>query len=316
MRKQPPQKWGREALVGLPNDKQYLVGVSGGRDSVALLHWLLERGYRRLIICHFEHGLRGRTSKADANFVRRLALRHGLNFELDTGEVRTLARKRRQSLETVAREERLKFFQRVARRRRCSTLVVAHHADDQVETFLLNLFRGAGGRGLGAMRPRSSIGSLVIVRPFLGVWRTEIDSYVQTHNLQFREDTSNAALTARRNRIRHKVVPWLEKQFDRNIRSTIWRAATILCEEEEFLASLMPVGLTANEKMPVEALRGLNPSLQRRLILAWLRHHRLSELGFDVVEQARGLLLFDAPARINLANGLYLRRRGGQLFLE
>ncbi len=316
MRRQSPQTWGRESLACLPNNHRFLIGVSAGRDSVALLHWLLDRGYRRLVVCHFEHGLRGRASKADAHFVRRLALHHGLSFELGAGEIRPLAKKRKQSLETVAREERLKFFTRVARRRRCSAIFLAHQADDQVETFLLNLFRGAGGRGLGAMRPQSTIGSLTVLRPFLGVWRAEIDAYIQKYSLKFREDASNAELTARRNRVRHKIIPWLEKQFGRSLRGTIWRAATILAEEEDFLASLMPTGLTTNEKMPVEELRKLTPSLQRRAILAWLRNHGVSEAGFEVIEQARGLLAFDEPARMNLARDRHLRRRGGQMFLE
>jgi tRNA(Ile)-lysidine synthase len=303
-------------LADLPNDRRFLIGVSAGRDSVALLHWLLERGYRRLVVCHFEHGLRGRASKADALFVRRLALQCDLTFELGAGEIRALATKRKQSLETVAREERLKFFARVARRRRCSAIFLAHQADDQVETFLLNLFRGAGGRGLGAMRPRSMIGSLTVVRPFLGVWRKEIDAYVQKHNLKFREDASNVELAARRNRVRHKIIPWLEKQFGRGLRSTIWRAATILAEEEDFLASLTPIDLTTNEKIPVEELRGMTLSLQRRTILAWLRHQSVSEVGFEVIEQVRGLLARDEPARMNLARDRHLRRRGGQMFLE
>ena len=316
MRRQSPQTWGRESLADLPNDRRFLIGVSAGRDSVALLHWLLERGYRRLVVCHFEHGLRGRASKADAHFVRRLALQYDLTFELGAGEIRALATKKKQSLETVAREERLKFFARVARRRRCSAIFLAHQADDQVETFLLNLFRGAGGRGLGAMRPRSMIGSLTVVRPFLGVWRTEIDAYVHTNNLKFREDASNAELAARRNRVRHKIIPWLEKQFGRGLRRTIWRAATILAEEENFLASLTPNDLTTNEKIPVEELRGMTLSLQRRTILAWLRHQSVSEVGFEVIEQVRGLLARDEPARMNLAQDRHLRRRGGQMFLE
>ncbi|HEY2714121.1 MAG TPA: tRNA lysidine(34) synthetase TilS [Chthoniobacterales bacterium] len=316
MRKHSPQTWGRESLAGLPNNHLFLIGVSAGRDSVALLHWLLELGYRQLVVCHFEHGLRGRASKADAHFVRRLALHYGLKFELGTGQVRPLAKKRKQSLETVAREQRLKFFARVARRRRSSAIFLAHQADDQVETFLLNLFRGAGGRGLGAMRPRSTIGSLTVLRPFLGVWRAEIDAYVQKYNLEFREDASNAELAARRNRIRHKIIPWLEKQFGRSLRSTIWRAATILAEEEDFLATLTPTNLMTNEKIPVEELRKLTPSLQRRAILAWLRHKGVSEVSFEVIEQARGLLAFDEPARMNLARDRHLRRRGGQMFLE
>jgi tRNA(Ile)-lysidine synthase len=307
--------WGRE-LRDFPNDKRYLIGVSGGRDSAALLHWLVSAGYERLTVCHFEHGLRGRAGKADARFVDRLARKYGLQFELGSADVAALAARRKQSIEATGREERLAFFQKVARRRRCPTILLAHQADDQVETFLLNLFRGAGGRGLGAMRPRSTYGSLEIVRPLLGVWRREIDRYCEEHRLKFREDATNVATDARRNRLRHKIIPFLEKEFGREIRATIWRTATILAEEEDFLQSQEPVGLTTSETLAVADVRALAPALQRRVIRGWLREHGVAEVGFEVIEAARGLLLRPAPAKINLARGRHLRRRAGKLFVE
>jgi tRNA(Ile)-lysidine synthase len=316
MKRRKPGEWGSECLAALPNDRRYLVGVSGGRDSVVLLHWLLAQGYGKLIVCHFEHGLRGRAGKADGRFVERLAEKHGLKFELASADVAALAVRAKQSIETAARHERLAFFRRIARRRRCLTIFLAHHADDQVETFLLNLFRGAGGRGLGAIRARATFGSLEIVRPLLGVWRSEIDHYLQEHRLKFREDATNAQLKARRNRMRHKIIPWLEKQLGRNIRATIWRAATVLAEEEDFLETLIPVGLTKSEELNVAQLRPLPSALQRRVIRQWLTQRGVPDLGFAVVEEVRGLLAGGAPARINLARGGHARRRAGKIFLE
>ena len=316
MKPPSPAEWGRELLKDLPDDRRYLIGLSGGRDSVVLLHWLLGRGYRRLIACHFEHGLRARAGKSDARFVARLAQKHGLQFELGAADVAALARARKQSIETTARQERLAFFERVGRRRRCLTLFLAHQADDQVETFLLNLFRGAGGRGLGAMRPRSTHGSLAIVRPLLAVWRAEIDNYVAQHRLQFREDATNEELQARRNRVRHRIIPWLEKEFGRKIRSTIWRAAAILAEEEDLLESMTPSRLTKSEELPLKALRQLAPALQRRVVRQWLAQHDVSDLGFAAIEKVRGLLAGGAPARVNLSRDRHARRRSGQIFLE
>src|SRR5205809_7160399 len=117
--KQSLGDWSAAKLAGLPNDRRYLIGVSGGRDSVALLHWLLAQGYRKLIVCHFEHGLRGRAGKSDARFVERLAARHDLSFELGCADIAALAARRKRSIETVARQERLAFFQKMATRRRC-----------------------------------------------------------------------------------------------------------------------------------------------------------------------------------------------------
>ena len=242
--------------------------------------------------------------------------KHGLKFELGSADVAALAKRRKQSIETAARQERFAFFERVGRRRRCETIFLAHQADDQVETFLLNLFRGAGGRGLGAMRPRSNYGSLEIVRPLLGVWRSEIDHYLKEHRLKFREDATNEEVHARRNRMRHKIIPWLEKQFGRNIRATIWRAATVLGEEEDFLETLTPACLTKSEELKVAQLHELPPALQRRIIRQWLTQHGVPDLGFAVVEEVRGLVAGGAPAKVNLPRAGHARRRAGNIFLE
>lgn len=306
-----------EWRAAFPNDQRYLVGVSGGRDSVALLHWLLAQGYRRLIVCHFEHGLRGRAGKADARFVERLAEKHGLLFELGAADIGKIAREKKQSIETAARNERLAFFTKIGRRRRCLTIFLAHHADDQVETLLFNLFRGAGGRGLGAMRRRSNIGSLKIVRPLLGVWRSEIDLYVKEHRLKFREDATNQDVGARRNRLRHEIIPWLEKQFGRNLRASLWRAASILGEEEALLGALVPNETAKGLTLEVEVLRASPLALQRRTILSWLRARGLREIGFEAVEKVRGLLAVNGQiAKVNLPGNRHARRRSGQIFLE
>src|SRR5438477_12239009 len=143
------------------------------------------------------------------------------------------------SIETAARETRYKFFAKIAKQRRCHTIFLAHHADDLVETFLINLFRGAGSAGLAAMREISTRRidgiDLTIVRPFLCVWRKEIDDYVGEHRLKFREDATNKNLTPLRNRIRHRIIPYLEKTLGRNIRQNIWRTAIIAAEEENWI---------------------------------------------------------------------------------
>jgi len=305
-----------DTLADLPRARRYLVAVSGGRDSVALLHWLLAQGFRKLIVCHFEHGLRGRAGRGDARFVERLAQKHALPSESGGGDIRVLARERRQSIETAARQERLAFFAQVAKRRRCPTIFLAHHADDQVETFLLNLFRGAAGRGLGAMRVRAKHGSLTLVRPLLGVWRAEIDEYVAQHRLKFREDATNQELTARRNLMRHRIIPWLEKQLGRNIRATIWRAASVLADEEDLLEALTPASLTKRKTLGTASLRALPSALQRRVVRRWLMQQAVADVGFEDVEEVRRLLGGGAPAQINLAKGRHARRHAGKIFLE
>lgn len=306
----------RNALSGVTVSNRYLIGVSGGRDSVSLLHWLVSLGYQRLIVCHLDHRLRGRAGKTDALFVQRLARKWDLDFEGGSAEVERLALERRQSIETTGREERLAFFEWVGKRRRCQTLFLAHQADDQVETFLLRLLRGAGSRGLSAMRPTSRYRSLTIIRPLLGVWRSQIDDYVRQHRLKFREDATNLDSHPRRNRMRNVIIPFLEKQLDRDLRSTIWRTATILAEEDDFLEQLIPFGLTKSEMLPVKELRQLAPALQRRAVREWLGAHDVSEVSFSVIEAVRQMLLSDVPAKINLAGNRHVRRRAGKIFLE
>src|SRR5437016_5358967 len=109
MKTRARQDFKTNSLAHLPNDRCYLVGVSGGRDSVALLHWLSAHGYRNLVVCHFEHGLRGRAGKADALFVRRLTQKSGLEFETGHANIRALAKESKQSIETMARAQRLAF---------------------------------------------------------------------------------------------------------------------------------------------------------------------------------------------------------------
>ena len=298
---------------------RYLIGVSGGCDSVALLHWLTNLDYKKLIVCHLNHQLRGRSSDADARFVEKLAKKYQVDFELGAANVPVLAKKKKMSIETAAREARYSFFAKAAKRHRCRMIFLAHHADDLVETFLLNLIRGAGFTGLVAIRESSTRRiddvELTIVRPFLPVWRKEIDSYVRKHRLRFREDASNKNLDPLRNRLRHRVIPFLEKVLSRNIRPTIWRAAAIAVEEESWIDGQLPDSSAAELSVP--QLRALPVALQRRTILKWLRAKDISEVGFDVIERVRSLVDRDAAiAKVNLPRDRHARRRAGKIFIE
>ncbi len=305
-------------INNLPTKRRYLIGFSGGRDSVALLHLLVARGFRKLLICHLDHQLRGRSSRADATSVGKLAAKLGLEAEIGSADVRALAKKSKLSIET-ARVARFAFFVSTARKRKCRTIFLAHHADDLVETALLNLFRGAGPGGIAAMRGAAvhCIGktSLRIIRPLLETWREEIDSYIKEHALKFREDKTNATPSSTRNKIRHRLLPVIKQEFGRDVRKTIWRAAQIWAEEETLLDSLLP------EKIPdvfsVAALRKLPIALQRRMILRWLRQQSTANVNFANVEEIRALLAPEAKiAKVNLARNRHARRRAGKIFIE
>src|SRR5436309_11127590 len=278
-------------MRNFPPDARYLIGVSGGRDSIALLHWLVNLGYKKLIVCHLNHQLRGQSSDADARFAEKLAKKYNVDFELGAANVRALARKKKMSLETAAREARYSFFSRATKRRRCHKIFLAHHADDLVETFLLNLIRGAGLAGLGGMRDVSSRQidgvDLTILRPLISIWRSDIDKYVRECHLRFREDATNKNLAPTRNRIRNRIIPYLEKILGRNIRHNIWRTAIIAAEEEKLLDN--QVLDSTNVDLSVPKLRALPIALQRRSILKWLRAQYISAVGFDVIERVSSI---------------------------
>ena len=319
--KQVDPNWSGRILDEFPIDSPYLIGVSGGRDSVALLHWLLSRGYQKLVVGHLDHKLRGKTSRSDAAFVRRLAKRSKLVAEIASADVKALAARSKQSLETAGRTARYEFFARVARRRRCRTLFLAHHADDLVETFLLNLLRGAGPVGFGSMRQvacrKVSGVELEIVRPLLGVWREEINAYVKMHRLEFRDDATNETLEPIRNRMRHRIIPYIEKQLGRKVRRALWRAAVIAADETEWLATLIDSEKPQGKEIAVQKLRGQPRAWQRRIIQQWLQSRQVPDLDFETIERVRALLdPKPKSAKTNLPRDLHARRRAGKIFLE
>ena len=309
----------RKLLRDFPPSRRYLIGVSGGRDSVALLHALVDLGYKNLIVCHLNHHLRGRASTADARFVEKLAAKYDVDLALGSANVRALAARKKISIETAGREARYKFFAKVAKQKKCCAIFLGHHADDLVETFLINLFRGAGTAGLAAMREismrRIDDVDLAMVRPLLGVWRRDIDHYVRQHRLKFREDASNQDLAPLRNRVRRRVIPYLEKNLARNIRQSLWRAAAIAAEEENWMEKQLRDGTDVD--LSVEKLRRLPVALQRRQILKWLRAKDITRVGFDLVDSVRALVDHGAGvARINLPQDRHVRRRAGKIFID
>ena len=310
-----------EVLSRFPPTRRYLIGVSGGRDSVALLHGLTSFGYERLIICHLDHQLRGRASAADAKFVKSLATKRKFECEMAQTDVAALARRTKTSIETAGRNARYEFFARIARRRCCSAIFLGHHADDLVETFLLNLFRGAGPVGLGGIRPvatrRVKGKQLTIVRPLLGTTRNEIDAYLKTHRLKYRDDATNETLAPLRNRIRRRILPYIEKQLGRKVGRALLRAAMISADEAEWAEAHVDDRSTRSRELPVKDLRAQPRAMQRRTIQRWLGARGVTDLDFETIERVRSLLDHNAEvAKVNLPRDRHARRRAGKIFIE
>ncbi len=216
---------------------------------------------------------------------------------------------------------RYQFFARVARRRRCRTIFVGHHANDLVETFLINLFRGSGPTGFVGIRQvgRQKVGDveLEVVRPLLGVWRTEIDAYVKSHRLDFRDDETNETFGPLRNRMRRRIIPYIEKQFGRKVRASIWRAAAIAADEADWLSGLLDSKKTTGRELEVKELREQPRALQRRTIHLWLQSRDVADLNFETIDAcARSSIPTPGKPRRILPNDRHARRRAGKLFIE
>lgn len=293
-----------------------LAGVSGGRDSVVLLHLLAGAGFTSGTVCHLNHGLRGKNSDQDARFVKRVAKFHKMRFICEKIDLTCLPG---ESLEAVARRERQAFFARCARETGAEELFLGHHADDQAETFLWNLLRGSGRDGLTAMQPVSemSIDGLVLRlrRPLLHIWREEIDAYVQAKGLKFREDASNRSKIFTRNKLRREIIPWLEKKLARNIREPLWRAAEIVRAENEWL-QVLTGEFPSPDPLLIWEFTGQPLAWQRRRVLAWLTANGVPRCGFSEISAVLSLLeVQDGPPRVNLPGDLQARRRAGKIYL-
>jgi tRNA(Ile)-lysidine synthase len=216
-------------------ERRVLVALSGGADSVALLHLIREIAadgdFELAGAAHLNHLLRGAASDEDEAFCRGLAARLSLPLVVERIDVAALAREQKRSIEDAARTARYAFLERAADQLNGDLIAVAHTRDDQAETFLLRLLRGAGTRGLGGIRPR--IGR--VIRPLLDESRADLRAYLDARGESFREDASNLDVTLVRNRIRHELLPLLESRFSPGITDVLAREAVLARQDEDFL---------------------------------------------------------------------------------
>ena len=317
----------RHAL--LRRGDRVLVALSGGPDSVALLRLLreLEAAGELSVagVAHLNHGLRD-AANGDEEFCRTLAAELGLAFRCDLIDVRARAARLRTSLEDAGRQARYELFERVATELGADVIATGHTRDDQAETFLLRLLRGAGPRGLAGIHPRSGR----VVRPLLDVGRDELRAYLAALGQPFREDESNRDLTIPRNRIRHELLPVLTRDFSPGITDVLAREAEIARQDEDRLQheaiDLLGLIVLRNEKgnrgeveaveVDARALRAVHPALAVRVVRMVLEQVAPGRfVGFDHVERLLELARDPRGQGALSLPGQHAERRGETIVL-
>ncbi|MFQ3670681.1 MAG: tRNA lysidine(34) synthetase TilS [Verrucomicrobiia bacterium] len=282
------------------------VAVSGGLDSMVLAEALHRTGVRFTVL-HFNHRWRGASSRQDLLWVKRWAEARGLPF--------VSGRSARPGVvgENEARESRWRFFYDGCKEAGCGQLWLAQHADDLVETFLLQLMRGAGPEGMASLRAVRVKHGVRVVRPLLEFSKGELKQIAKGWGLEWREDPTNEWMTQFRNRVRLKLVPFMEEIAGRPVREPIWRAARVLADENEYWEELLP----ASWPEKVSCGLKLKPvAHQRRYLRGWLKAQGVPGVGFELIESVRSLLTDLHKSKVNLPGDRHCRRRAGYLFIE
>jgi tRNA(Ile)-lysidine synthase len=312
----------------LTRGDRILVAVSGGPDSVALLHLLFELREEldlHLEVAHLQHGIRGEEAQADARFVAALAEGMRLPFhlkQLSLPAIKSAAGKG--NLEALARDERYRFFADIAQERGLTKAATAHTQDDQAETVLMWFLRGSGMKGLGGMAPSHQMNAparLTVVRPLLEVSKAEILAYLRERGLGYRIDRTNQETALLRNWIRLELLPKLQKRAGVNLPERLRRQAELLRDEEALLADLARRKLqdiSDADGLSRDGLLAEPIAMQRRLLRLWIEKTRgsLRRLNFTHVEELLRLIKQGGPqGRLALPGGWELAREYGRLKL-
>jgi len=277
-----------------------LVAVSGGPDSMALLHVLAElRDERNVVlgIAHLDHNLRGKEGRADADFVAAVADEFEMPFygeRLTSGDYREFVHL---SIEEAARRLRYRFLEHIARRYGYARIAIGHNADDNAESVLLFLLRGSGPAGLTGIRPTAANG---IIRPLINLKRSEILRYLDSCDVKSVADRSNLDMRYVRNRIRHQLLPEVQRQFNPNIVETLNRLAQISRDEERWLQTVVRPHFEATVEsrdrhrivLAAERMRAMPCALQRRILRMAIAEVKgdLRRVGFAHIESVRDLI--------------------------
>ena len=287
----------------IPRGQLMAVGLSGGADSVVLAEALFRLGASPVLL-HFNHRWRGRSAEADARWVQAWGRKRNLRVVM--GRAVQAGR----TGEGEAREARWKFFERAMRLQKRNQLWLAHQSDDQAETVLMQLLRGAGPEGLAGMGESSERGPFQVIRPLLEFSRVEIRQAGREAGLSWREDVTNEDPKSWRVRIRKQVFPFLAKVYGRDVRGALARTAEILSGEAEFWKK--EIG-TIPKHPDVRVWRKQPVAWQRRAIRFWLAKEGCEGPNFGEIEGVRRLVSGGATANWQLRKRCRVRRKENRL---
>ncbi len=303
----------------LRRGESVVVGVSGGGDSVALLYALLELRQRlslKLHVAHFDHMLR-KTSGRDARFVKKLARKLDLDCSVGAQRVSVPATG---SLEEAAREARMRFLFARCRQVGSRTVALGHHQDDQAETVLMRILRGAGLYGLSAIMPKRSFGTVQVIRPLIEVGRRDIESYLRALRIPFVRDETNDEESFLRNRIRRRVLPFLQRECSAAVPESLCRLAETAALDYEFLRQAAQRRFRSLRcALPVSALQRMHPAMRRMVLRLGIERlqHSTRRIGLQHIREIESLL-WERPAgsRVDLPGKIEITKTKTRLLLE
>ncbi len=293
----------------IPLSAPLLIAVSGGPDSVALVHILIEAGYK-VEIAHFDHQTRGEGSAEDAQFVEALAKRLNIPFHLRSEDIEAGADQSPMSFEEYARTRRYAFLVEIAKSRGCAAIATGHHADDQAETVLMRVLRGTSLAGIAGTPPVAERDGVRVVRPFLSARRAEILAWLRERNIRYCHDESNLDTDFVRNRIRHELLPQLRREYNPRVVEALDRLADLARTEDNLLQSLAvdfaAKCILGGDTILREPFSRGHRALQRRAVMD-VANRRTLRPDAEHVERAIEFILRAPPnKRFDLGGGIQL----------